>query len=113
MTHCVLGHYAGFDELEEVVGAAGLRADPGAAVASKWLTTDHRSSDVAVYIEVSDRCPADDVIDRRGAAREEAAGEREGGSVDRIARGLHLRYALDRKHGAEDLLAQHSRIGRQ
>src|SRR3954471_5677982 len=109
MTHRVLGHHAWLDELEQIVRPTGLRADPRAPVAAEWLTTDHRSSDVAVDVEVPDRSPTDDIVDRLRAAREEATGERERGRVDRVARRRHVSGALDREQRAEDLLAQDAR----
>src|SRR3954470_12989355 len=113
MTHCVLGHHTRFDELEEIVGAARLGADARAAVAAKWLTSDDRSSDVAVHVEVPDRCPVDDVVDGRRAPGEEAAGKRERGSVDRVARSFHVLDALDGEQRAEDLLADDARLARE
>src|SRR5204863_8831148 len=101
MTHCVLGHHARLDELEEVVRAARLRADAGAAVASEWLTTDHRSSDVAVHVEVADGRAPHDLFDRRRATGEEPAGEREWRRVDGVARRIHVRHALHGEQRAE------------
>src|SRR3954447_23562543 len=109
MTHCVLGHHAWLDELQQAVGAARLRADPGPAVTSEWLTTHHRSSDIAIDVEIAHRCPPDDVVDGRWAAREQAARERERGCVDGVACGRHVGDALDREQRTEDLLAQHAR----
>ena len=55
VAHRVLGDDARLDELEQVVGAAGLRADAGQAVAAERLAADHRAGDVAVHVEVADR----------------------------------------------------------
>src|SRR4051812_1909445 len=113
MTHCVLGDHARFDELEEVVRPACLRADARAAIAAEWLTTDHRSGDIAVHVEVPHRCPPGDMVDGGRTAREETAGERERGGVDGVAGSFHVAYALDGQQGTEDLLAQDARLSGQ
>src|SRR4051794_30997163 len=59
VAHRVLGHDVWFDELEQVVGAAGLGADAAAAVAPEGLAADHRARDVAVHVEVAYGRPAD------------------------------------------------------
>ena len=43
----------GVEELEQVVGAAGLRADAGHAVAAEGLAADDRAGDVAVEVHVA------------------------------------------------------------
>ena len=61
----VLGHDARFDELQQVVRAAGLRPDSGAPVTAEWLPADLRAGDSAVDVEVSHRHPPLDLLDHK------------------------------------------------
>ena len=85
MAHRVLGHRARLDELEQVVGAAGLRPGARQAVAAERLAADHRAGDPAVDVQVADRGALADVADGRRIAREQPAGERERKAVDDLA----------------------------
>ena len=81
----VLGHDAGLDEVQQVIGAAGLRARPRQAVAAERLAPDHRAGRRAVDVEVADRRAGDDVRDRARVAAEQPAGQRDRQRVDAIA----------------------------
>ena len=56
--HRVLGDHLRIDELQQVVGAAGLEPGAGQAVAAERLAADHRAGDLAVDVEVADRACA-------------------------------------------------------
>ena len=49
----VLADRARFDELEQVVGATGFRADTGEAEAAERLAPDDRAGDAAVQVDVA------------------------------------------------------------
>src|SRR5215471_21700665 len=82
----VFRHSSGLDEMQEVVGAAGLGAGAGEAVSAEGLATDHRSGDPTVHVEVADGGAIAHVADRCGVAREQPAGQREGEPIDDITR---------------------------
>src|SRR4051794_28442988 len=106
VAHRVLGDHAGLDEAEQVVRAAGLGARAGDAVAAEGLAGDHRAGDRAVDVEIADRQPRDEVVDRARVAREQAAGEREAQGVDALDGLVEVPDALDGQQRAEDLVAQ-------
>ena len=73
--HGVLGHAAGQQEFEQVVGPAGLGADPRELEPAERLAVDQGPGDPAVDVEVADAELAADPLDVGRAARIEAAGE--------------------------------------
>ena len=66
---------AGQQELEQVVGAAGLGADARELEAAERLAVDQGPGDRPVDVEVADAELALDPLDVRRAARVEAAGQ--------------------------------------
>ena len=54
MAHGVFGRAAGLDEVQQVVGAAGLAADAREAETAERLPADQRAGDAAVEIQVAD-----------------------------------------------------------
>ena len=77
VAHRVLAHRPRLDELQQVVGAAGLQAGPRQPVAAERLAADHRAGDPAVDVQVADRRALADAADGRRVAGEQPAGERE------------------------------------
>src|SRR5262249_15188534 len=63
------------DELEEVVGAARLRANARHSKAAEGLAGDEGAGDAAVDVEVADAELALGPLEVRGLAREDAARE--------------------------------------
>ena len=54
VAHGVFGAAAGLDEVQQVIGAAGLAADAREAEAAERLAADQRAGDAAVEIQVAD-----------------------------------------------------------
>ena len=77
----VLGDRARQDELQQVVGAAGLAADARHLEAAERLPADQGAGDAAVEIQVADQQLAPRALQVRRAAREDAAGQRVVGAV--------------------------------
>src|SRR4051794_1320751 len=111
VAHRVLGDHARLDELQQVIGPAGLAPGAGEPVAAERLAGDHRPGDVPVDVEVADGQARADALDGGGIAREQAAGEREPLVGDDLARLVHRADRLHREHGPEDLLLEHPRAG--
>ena len=85
--HGVLGDGPGQEELAEVVGAAGLGADPRELEPAERLAVDQGAGDRPVDVEVADPELALDPLDVRRAPRVEAAGQGVVGAVgDRAGR---------------------------
>src|SRR5262245_37464290 len=96
-------------ELQQVIGPAGLRADARQAEAAERLAIDQGAGDLAVDVEVAHAELALDPLDVRRAAREQPAGQRVGhvvGDADGVAEVLRLRHRQD---GAEELVLPQER----
>ena len=106
--------HARLDELEQVVGAAGLGADAREPVAAERLAADDRAGDVAVDVEVADGQPARHRRDRgRVAARRARRSARRAGRRRARSAASTLGDGLDGEDRAEDLLGEDRRVGRQ
>ena len=102
--HGVLGDAAGKQELQQVIRAAGLGADPGELETAERLAIDHRSRDWPVHIQVADAEFTAGSLDVRWASRIESAGQGVFGPI-RNREGLgQVAGAQNRQDRPEDFL---------
>src|SRR3989442_15879463 len=92
------------DELQQVVGTAGLRAGARKAVAAERLAADERAGDGAIDVEVSRPEFLRGAADVRRGAREESARQRVLAVVGEGERVVEVVGTHDREDRPEDLL---------
>ena len=102
----VLGDDTGLDELQEVVGAAGLGADAREPEAAEGLAPDECAGDPPVDVDVPGPEPARRLGDPRRRPREQAGGERVVGVVGERERVVEVVGAHHREQRAEDLVGR-------
>jgi hypothetical protein len=110
-THRVLANGARFDELQQVIASAGLRADTRHAEAAEGLTSNECTRDAAIEVEISDAEFAACASQVRGLAAVDAARQL---VLWRVCDGERFVEVLRIHHGedwSEDLLARKTSVG--